>query len=310
LVASANGWRRSDGFLANGILQILFNGIASGALYAIVALGFGLIFNTTRIFHLAHGAVYAAAGYLFFTALVRWNLPIYISLLAGMFAAVVLGILLEVLIYQPLREKNAPLIISFISSLGVYVIVQNLIALVFGNETQIIVHEPDRIYRIAGISAGRIQLLGLVTFLFIVVTYALLTSYTRMGKSLKGISDNPELAELLGINVAHYRLGVFACGSLLAGIGAMISALDLGIAPNVGFPVVIIAVASVIVGGVGVFEGALIGGLLLGITQALSTWYFSATWLNSVTFVVLIAFLALRPAGLLGYGRRVEESHS
>ena len=296
--------------MAKGILQILFNGIAIGALYAIVALGFGLIFNTTRIFHLAHGAVYAVGGYLFVAAFVRWNLPIYISLLMALVGAVMLGMIMELLVYRPLREKNAPLIISFISSLGMYVILQNLIALLFGNETQIIIHQADRVYRIGGIAAGRIQLVGLGTFLLVVVAYALLTSYTRIGKSLKGVSDNPQLAELVGINVTHYRLGVFACGSLLAGIGSILSTLDLGITPNVGFPIVLIAVVSVIIGGVGVFEGALAGGLLLGIAQALSIWYFSATWVNSIIFVILIAFLVLKPGGLFGYGRRIEEAHS
>lgn len=289
-------------------LQLLFNGIAIGSLYAIVAIGYGLIYNTIRIFHIAHGVIYTSTGYLLFTAFVNWHFPMYLSILLGLVGASVFGIIIELLIYRPLYKRNAPPIISFISSLGVYIFFQNLIALIYGNQTQVLVSEPEKTYKLGSIIISRIQLIDIFSVVIIFIIFYLATAYTRFGKSLKAISDNPLLAEVIGIDVKRFRIGIFAIGSQLAGLGSVLAALDVGIDPNAGLPVVLVAVVSVIIGGIGIFEGALLGGLLIGVLQAFSIWVFPARWENTVLFLILIAFLLFKPEGMLGLKRRLEET--
>lgn len=288
-------------------LQLLFNGIAMGALYSIVALGFGLIYNTTHIFHLAHGVIYTTTGYILFSTFTHLHLPLALSIALSLLGASAFGVLMELLIYGPLNKKNAPLIIPFISSLGIYIFFQNLIALLYGNQTKVLVAEPERTYALGSVIISRIQLIEIFAALLIFILFYSLTNLTRFGKSLKAISNNPLLAETVGMNIKDSRLTIFAVGSMLAGTGAIFSALDVGIDPNMGFPIVLVAIVSVIIGGVGVFEGAFLGGLIIGVLQALSIWQFSAQWQNTVVFLILIIFLLFRPQGLLSRKQRLEE---
>jgi branched-chain amino acid transport system permease protein len=251
----------------NLALQLLLNGIAMGALYSIVALGFGLIYNTTHIFHIAHGVIYTVAGYILFSSLVQLHLPLPLAVAMSLTCASAFGVLMELLVYRPLYKKNASLTIPFISSLGVYIFFQNLIALLYGNQTKVLITEPEKTYSLGSLIISRIQLIEVFSALLIFILFYSLTNLTRFGKSLKAISNNPLLAEVVGIDIKKFRLGIFAVGSILAGAGAILSALDVGIDPNVGFPVVLVAIVSVIIGGAGVFEGAFLGGLLIGVVM-------------------------------------------
>jgi len=291
----------------NLILQFLFNGLATGALYAIVALGFGLIYNTTKIFHIAHGAVYTIAASLLLSAFILLKLPLYLSILIALFGTAFFGILIEIFVYKPFYKKNAPPVTSFISSLGLYIVLQNLIALIYGNQVQVLITEPEKTFQLGSIIISRIQLLEITAFLIISILFCLIISFTRFGKSLKALSDNPLLAEVVGIDIDSSRLKIFAIGSLLAGLGAILSALDTGIEPTMGLSIVMIAIVAVIIGGSSVFEGALVGGILLGILQALSIFQLSARWQNTVVFIALIIFLLFKPEGILGVRRRLEE---
>ena len=291
----------------NLILQFLFNGLATGALYAIVALGFSLIYNTTKIFHIAHGALYTIAAYLLFSAFILLKLPLFLSILITLFGTALFGILIEIFVYRPFYKKNAPSVTSFISSLGLYIVLQNLIALIYGNQVQVLISEPEKTFQLGNIIISRIQLLEITTFLIISILFYLIISFTKFGKSLKALSDNSLLAEVIGIDIDSIRLKVFAIGSMLAAISAILSALDTGIEPTMGLPIVMIAIVSVIIGGSSVFEGALVGGILLGILQALSIFIFSARWQNTVVFIALIIFLLFKPEGILGVRKRLEE---
>lgn len=288
------------------LLQFLANGLCAGSLYSIVALGFGLIYNSTNIFHFAHGAVYIISAYALYFVLVILQINPLIAFLISIVIAALYGILIDLLIYRPLVKKNISPFAFMISSFGIYLFTVNLIALLFGNETKVLNPGIEKTYQFSSVILTRIQIYSFLTFVFITFLF-FISKKTKYGKLILAYSNNQKLAEVLGYNSSVIKIFIFGIGSLLAGIAANLSALDVGIDPHVGMSALLISAVSVIIGGVKIFEGALLGGILIGIIQSLVVWQFSAQWIDAATFLILILFLLLRPQGILGIKQRIEE---
>lgn len=288
--------------------QLLANGFVNGCLFALTAFGFALIYNTTRIFHVAHGAIYTAAAYLCYIFLVQlgWNMPLAIAL--ALFLTGLLGVLTELLVYAPLERRGASLLVALLSSLGLYIALVNLIAMLFGNETKVLRPGVEATYNFGSVILTRIQLAQVITALILLPSLLIFLRLTGWGKKIRALRDNPTLTEVMGINKKVVRLFVFSLGSALAGAAAILYALDVGMDPHVGMPALLTAAVALIIGGVGTFEGAIVGAFLLGILQSLVIWQVSARWTDAVTFGLLIFFLLFRPQGLLGQRRRLEEA--
>jgi branched-chain amino acid transport system permease protein len=287
--------------------QLLANGLVNGCLFALVAIGFALIYNTTRIFHVAFGATYAVAGYFcyFFLIQLQWGTPL--SVVVTVVLTATIGILTERFMYAPLERRNASPLVALLSSLGLNIVIINLLALFFGNETKVLRPAADVTYRWQGVVLTSTQLAQIITALILLPTLLLVLRFSRVGKMIRAVRDNPTLAQIMGANLWFVRAVVFASGSALAGVGAALSALDVGIDLNVGMSALLIAAVALIIGGVGTFEGPVIGAFLLGVLQSLVVWVVSARWVDAVTFSLLIFFLIFRPEGLIGKRRRVEE---
>ena len=290
------------------LLQLLANGFVNGCLYALMALGFALIYNTTKIFHIAHGAIYTAAAYACWLLLVQLHWPTVLAIGISLLLAALLGALTELWVYAPLVRRNASTLVALLSSLGLYVALVNLIAMLFGNETKVLRPGIEKTYHFGSVILTRVQLAEVATALVLLPAFVLLLQRSRWGKAIRAVRDNPTLASVLGINLRAVRLWVFAGGSALAGLAAILAALDVGVDPNVGMPALLTAAVALIVGGVGTFEGPVLGAFLLGLLQSLVVWKISARWTDAITFAVLIAFLLFRPAGLAGRKRRLEEA--
>jgi branched-chain amino acid transport system permease protein len=288
------------------ITQFLSNGLCAGALYAIMALGFGLIYNSTNIFHFAHGAVYVASAYVFYYLLIVLQLNSTLAFILSLVFSALFGILIDTLIYQPLEKKNISSSAYMISSFGVYLFTVNLIALLFNNETKILNPGIEKTYTFGNVILTRIQIVSFITFIIIALLYFIFRR-TKYGKLILAFSNNPKLTEVLGYNTNKIKITLFAAGSILAGIAANLSALDVGIDPNIGMNALLVGAVSVIIGGVKIFEGAIIGGILIGLIQSLVVYQFSAQWMEASTFLLLIIFLLFRPQGLLGMKLRIEE---
>jgi len=287
--------------------QLLFNGIAAGCLYSLVALGFGLIYNTTRIFHFAHGAIYTVSVYLLYALAIKANLPLWISIVIALCLTALLGIILEAGVYYPFVKRGVSLLVMMIVSLALYIVLVNLIALVFGNETKVLRPGIEKTYSFGSVILSQIQVIEILVFIFLFFGFVLLLKLTNLGKILRALRDNPDLVVTLGVNVKKVRQIVFALGSFLAGTAAILLGLDVGIDPQIGLSALLAGAVGVIIGGVGFFEGAALGGLSLGVLQSLVIWQTSARWQEAVTFGILILFLVFKPEGLLGQKRRLEE---
>ncbi len=290
------------------LIQLLANGLVAGCMYALVALGFALIYNTSRIFHIAHAAVYAAGAYFLYLFLIVLGFSLWLALLIAILLTAFTGWIMYAIVYSPLLEKGASLLVALLSSLGIYTVVVNLIAMFFGNETKVLRPGVEKTYQLGSVILTRVQVAEVVVFLLLLPLVMGVLKATRWGKQIRAVRDNPQLAEVMGIHLSRIYSSVFVVGSVLTGIAAFLQAMDVGMDPHVGMPVLLTAAVAVIIGGVGTFGGAVLGSFLIAILQSLVIWQMSARWVDAVTFSMLILFLVFKPEGILGRRKRIEEA--
>lgn len=290
------------------LVQLLVLGLAQGCLYAIVAVSYATIYNTTRIFHIAHGAVYTTGAYLSYFFIVSYTMPPMFAVCLAVLLTGVLGLLIELLLYAPLERRGASSLICLLASLGCYVAIVNTIALFFGNETLVLRAQSGKPVPVGPVLLTRIQILHIATALVLLPAFVLLLKKTRIGRIIRAVRDDPSLASIMGVNIARVRLVVFTCGSALAATAASLAGLDIGIDPHVGMKALLTAAVAVIIGGIGTFEGPILGAFVLASLQSVVIWATSARWTDTVTFGLLVIFLLFRPSGILGHPRRLEEA--
>jgi branched-chain amino acid transport system permease protein len=293
------------------LLQLLTNGFVNGCVYAILSLSFALIYNTTRILHIAHGGAYTAGAYACYSFLMVAGLPLWASGVLAVLVSAIVGAAIELVVYAPLVRRGSSPLVSFLTSLGLYVAMVNTIALIFGSETKVLhagAAGVERVFHLGPVILNHIQISQVVVAAVLLPCFMLFLRSTIWGKVIVAVRDNQVLASVLGFDVALVRLGVFALGTALAGLAAVITSLDLGMDPQIGLPALLTGAVALIVGGVGTFEGPIVGGFLLGFLQSVMVWKLSTRWTDALTFGVLIAVLLLRPSGVLGRSVRIEEA--
>ncbi|MBI3014763.1 MAG: branched-chain amino acid ABC transporter permease [Candidatus Tectomicrobia bacterium] len=282
------------------ILQFLVNGIVGGTIYALMALGFAIVYNTSKIFHVAHGAVYTLAGYVLFLIGAKLGLPFIPAALVTVVLVAFFGGLIELVVYRPLRRRGAGLATYMISSLGLFIFLQNLVAAVFGTETLVIRQGPLEAYDLGVVTLTSLHVVALAVSLAVFAGLQLFFRRSRLGKEMRALANNTELAVTVGIHVDRLYLYILALGSGLAALASVFVSLDVGVRPDTGFAIVLVAAVSVIVGGVGYLPGAAIGAFILGLVQNLAVIEISAAWQNTIAFAILVLFLLFRPQGIFG----------
>lgn len=287
--------------------QIIVNAIILGALYALIGISFHLIYHTTRVFHVAHGAIYTAGAYLFyvFAVIAGFWMPLAIALsVAG---AALLGILIEVAVLIPfVRDRTTPHI-AFLSSFGGYIVLVNLIALLFGNDAKILKVGIEPAFWQGSFLVTRVQFFQFIVAAVLVLAVLTVLHCSRFGFLVRALADNEELLRVQGINSRRVRMTVTALASALAGVAALLAGLDFGIEPHMGIEVILVAVSAVIVGGTGNYVGTVVAAILIGLLHNVVIWQTSAQWMSSVTFTILVLVVLVRSQGLFSRMARVEE---
>jgi branched-chain amino acid transport system permease protein len=280
------------------ILQQALNGLAIGAVYTLIALGLTVVFGILGIAHFAHGSVAMFGGYLTFVFTERLGLPFFAAMGLAMLAGAMLGLLIERLAYRPVRD--APHINAFIIALGLTMMIEGLNLLLFGAD-QVVIQTPYRgVFNVVGIAIAQLRVLVILTACVLIGVIALLISRTKTGKSIRAVAQNRQAAVLMGVNVSMVSLVVFAISSALGvSAGALIGAL-LAIAPGVGEGLAVKGFAVLILGGLGSIPGAIVGGLILGVSEAMAAGFISSAYKDVIAFLVMIVVLLFRPEGLLG----------
>ena len=283
-------------------LQYTINGISIGAVYAIIALGYTMVYGIAKMLNFAHGDVIMVGAYISYCVTSYLQLPVFVSILAAMGVCVVLGVLIEGLAYRPLR--GAPSLAVLITAIGVSYFLQNAAQLIWGtspkNFQSIISFAPMKLFD------GQITITGevLVTIAasaVIMVGLTLFTGRTKMGKAMRAVSEDRDAAQLMGIHVNRTISVTFAIGSGLAAVaGLLLCSTVPTLQPTLGSMPGIRAFTAAVFGGIGSIPGAMLGGILLGIIETFSKVYISTQFSDAVVFFVLIVVLLVKPSGLLG----------
>jgi len=281
--------------------QLLINGIISGSIYALVALGFTIIYRTVKFFHFAHGVVYAAGAYFAYTFVISLGINPIVSFFLAAVLAGVIGVGIDRLVYLPLRRRKAPNLVFLIASFGIFIFIQNLLQLIYGAQILTIRTGPVKEgHHFLGAVITDTQILILAASVGLSVGLWLFVKRTKLGKAMRAVADDRIAASIVGINPERIILAAFAIGSALAGAAGILISLETNIKPTMGMNAILKGIIASIIGGIGSIPGAMFGGLFLGIAENLGIWKISAGWKDCIAFVILILFLLFRPGGIMG----------
>lgn len=290
-------------------VEQLVNGLTVGAVYALIALGYTMVYGVMRLINFAHGELFMLGAYLGFTLLVSTALggalplgaALVVLILVVMGAAAVLGLAIERVAYRPLRRANR--LTAVVSALGVSIFLQNAAMLLWGPRYRAYPAWalPEVRWTVAGIHLSLMQVVILVVALGLMIALYLLIQRTMLGTAIRATAIDHDTARLMGINVDRIIQFIFLIGPALgAAAGVLLGLYYRQVHFTMGWAYGLKAFTAAILGGIGHIPGAMVGGLLLGILEMLGAGYLSAAWKDAFVFVILILLLIIRPTGLLG----------
>lgn len=282
------------------LFQQIINGLAIGSIYALLALGYTMVYGIINLINFAHGEIYMVGAMAGFYASRAFNLPFFPTLIIAMAASGALGVLIEKVAYRPLRKS--PRITVLISAIGVSLLLQNGFRYLVGPSPKSF---PELIpvvkYDLGLFQVNNIQLLTLGISLVLVLVLQYIVFRTKMGKAMRAVSYDMEAAQLMGINVNRTISFTFFLGSILAGAAGILVALSwTSIDPYMGMMPGLKAFVAAVLGGIGIIPGALIGGIFIGIAETLTKAYISTSLSDAIAFSILILVLLVKPTGILG----------
>lgn len=282
------------------LAQLAVNGLVNGSHYALLALGFGLIFGTTRVVHFAYGPVYALSAYGCWLAAAVLGAPLWLAGLAGIATGAIAGVLAYLVVYRPFEKRGSSTLVVLIASLGLFIVLENAIGVVFGTDTKVVPSPPSGIFLWGPLVVTGVQLAQILALVVVAGAVGIYLTRTRMGKAVLAMTDSVEMARTVGIDTARVSVIAFALGSAIAAVPACLILVKDGATAHMGFLAVFMAFVSVVVGGVGSLRGAVLGGLALGLVESTGMIRIPTEWQSSVAFVVLFVVLLFRPRGLFG----------
>ena len=289
------------------IIQYLINGISIGAVYAIIALVYTMVYGIAKMLNFAHGDVIMVGAYISFCVTNYLGLPAWASVVVAMAVCTVLGILIEGLAYKPLR--GTPGLAVLITAIGVSYFLQNAAQLIWSSSpksfTSIVTMQPITLFDGQLVITGEV-LLTVVVSVAVMVGLTFFTGKTRTGKAMRAVSEDRDAAQLMGINVNKTISTTFAIGSALAAVaGVLLCSTVPTLQPTTGSMPGIRAFTAAVFGGIGSIPGAMLGGILIGLIETFAKAYISTQFSDAIVFSVLIVILLVKPAGLLG--KQVQE---
>lgn len=282
------------------LIETLISGLSLGSIYALIALGYTMVYGIAKMLNFAHGDIIMVGAYAVIVAVFSANLPPVIAVFVGVAVCALLGVAIEFLAYKPLR--SAPPLSVLITAIGVSYFLQNMALLVFGSEQKAF----PAFISLPTVRLGQVEIDG-ITLATLAVTAAIMAGLTlfinktRVGKAMRAVSEDKGAAELMGISVNRTITLTFAIGSALAAVASIFyGSAYVYIKPTTGAMPGIKAFTAAVFGGIGSIPGAMLGGILLGVIEQMSKTYISTLWADAIVFGVLVVVLVVRPTGLLG----------
>lgn len=281
-------------------IQQIINGLHVGSMYALIALGYTMVYGIVRLINFAHGDILMLGAYFGFFALTAFGLPFALALMVALLLSAGVGVAIERIAYKPLR--NAPKLSSLITALGMSMFLENGSKNVFGAKYKVM---PEIIkvekYNLFGIEISNVTLLTIALSILFMVILEFIVRYTKTGKAMRAVSEDKGAAKLMGINVNKTISITFALGSALGAVGGILWSINYyQVEPLMGMMPGLKAFVAAVLGGIGIIPGAMLGGFLIGMVETFTRGYWSTTWADAVVFGLLIFVLLFKPSGILG----------
>lgn len=281
-------------------LQQLINGLSIGSVYALMAVGYSLVYSIMNFSNFAHGGVIMFGAYFgfFFMTLYKFSFPV--AFIASAICTGILAVIIERIAYMPLRNRRAPFLYFIISAMGVSIFLENIIIATIGptfrTYPEVFAAQP---IQLGPVAVGRIDITMFMLSAVCLVALIYLIDYTKIGKAIQATAYNMKASALMGINTDVIIVVIFAIGGLLAGVAGVLFGMKYTVYPQIG-NITIKSFIAAVFGGLGSIQGAVVGSVLLGIIETITSGYFSSQYRDLIAFTLLIFILVFRPMGLMG----------
>ncbi len=283
--------------------QLQINGLVIASMYALIALSFGMVYRTTGIFHIALGGLYTLSAYIAYT-LLNIKLGFIFALIGAIILTIIFSIIIEIFVYKPLYKKKSGSGVILIASLGLYIILENSIAMIYGNEIKLLSDKIEPSVSFANILLTRIQIVQFFIGIILIIVFFILIKKFRIFKAIWAMGEESDLIRSMGIPIFNLRLIVFSISAIFIAFASVFTAYDIGIDPHIGMSAFLIGAVAVLVGGKDNPLGWVLSAFIISFFQSLVIWQFSAKWNDAITYTILIIVLLLRPNGLFSRSKR------
>lgn len=281
------------------LFQLIVNGIIAGATYAVAAIGYHMVYGALKFVNFAHGSVAVFGAYIAWSLSVGFfQLPLVPAFVLAVILTALLGMFIERVAYRPLR--SAPKLAPMASAMAVALMLDATTMMVIGSDLKRFDIPVAQGLQLGPVLVTEVQLAILGTSLLFLVVVWLLLSLTRLGKSIRAVADNPDLAEACGINSNRVISATFGIGSALAAGAGILIGMDVALQPTMGFVIMVKSYAAVVLGGLGNVVGAVIGSFTIGLAENIGVWVIPPVWKDAIAYGILILGLLIRPTGLFG----------
>lgn len=293
--------------------SLFVGGLLNGVIYAMVAIGYTMVYGVLRLINFAHSEIFmsgAFASYFALNAILGdrtasgWESAglVVVGILAGGFVGAVVAVLLERVAYRPLRKRNAPKLAYLISAIGASYFIFNLAGKEFGrfNTAIPLIYNNNTVFTIFGAPVQTSDIVVFVAGLVMLILLDRLVSTTKLGRGIRAVAQDAETASLMGVNIDRTIMITFLLGGALGGVAGFLFGMGFGVSYTMGFTPALKAFTAAVLGGIGNIRGAVIGGLLLGVVESLSIAFINASYIDVVSFAILVLVLLVRPTGILG----------
>jgi neutral amino acid transport system permease protein len=287
------------------VAQTGLNGLSLGSVYALGAVGLTLVYGILKLVNFAHGDFLTFGAYMAFLVNVTWGAPLVLGIVFGIAATAALGIAFERIMWGPMRARKAGLLQLLLMSIGLAFLLQNTIQFIWGSQIRRLDVNVTETVEFLGLRIGRTDLVVIVIGFATLLSIGAMLRYTLLGKRMRALSDNFDLAETAGVDTSRIVLYTWVFAGGLAGLAGVLAAAVTDVKPQLGFELLLPIFAAVILGGIGDAFGALAGGIVLGLVIEWSTLVIEPRWKISVGFAVLILVLFIRPQGIFGKARAI-----
>lgn len=290
------------------VIQLFINALIAGAIYALVSSGFSLIYSTCKFIHFAHGAVIAFSAYVLYFLFSMLGLDFGFAVIFSIIFAAILGYLMNLVIYKQLRKKKTSSVILLIASFALLIFFESLIIILFGANVKTIGYlKAAKGIQILGASITPLQVFTIVVSILLLILLYLFMKKTKIGKAMRAVADNKDVAETVGISSEKIYSFSFIIGSAIAGIAGVLISLEQSLEPLMGTNLMIKGFTASVIGGIGSVPGAILGSFILGIAENFGIWFLPSGYKDAITFGLLFLFLLFRPQGILGIKRGINK---